>query len=76
MCYFTFRFRSHKVVTDICLTHLNHSYSDVPGDDALGCTRRWLASWPLNNEIFFTGDGNRNSGIALMKTYCSFSLAA
>lgn len=53
MCYFTFRFRSHKVVTAICLPHLNPSYSDVLGDDALGCARPWLPSWPLN-KIFLT----------------------
>lgn len=75
MCYFTFRFRSHKVVTAICLTHLNPSYSDVLGDDALGCTRPWLPSWPLNKR-FLTGDGNGGGGITLVETLRSFSLAA
>lgn len=76
MRYFTFHFRSHKVVTAICLIHLNHSYSDVWGNDALGCTLRGLLFCPLNNEILLNGDSNSNRGIALMKTYCSFSLAA
>lgn len=56
MCYFTFCFRLHKVVTAICLNHLNHHYSDVLVDDTLGCT---LCCWLLNNKIFLTGDSNR-----------------
>lgn len=58
MCYFTFSFRLHKVVTAICLTHLNHHYSDVLGDDTLGCTQCCLPSWLLNNKIFLTRDSN------------------
>lgn len=58
MCYFTFCFRLHKVVTAICLTHLNHHYSDVLGDDTLGCTQCCLPSWLLNNKIFLTRDSN------------------
>lgn len=58
MCYFTFCFRLHKVVTAICLNHLNHHYSDVLGDDTLGRALCRLPSWLLNNKILLTGDGN------------------
>lgn len=39
MCYFTSGCGLHRVVTAICPTHLNHHYSDVAGDDVLGCAR-------------------------------------
>lgn len=58
MCYFTFCFRLRKVVTAICLTHLNHHYSDVLGDDTLGCTQCCLPYWLLNNKIFLARDSN------------------
>lgn len=58
MCYFTFSFRLHKVVTAICLTHLNHHYSDVLGDDTLGCTQCCLPFWLLNNKIFLARDSS------------------
>lgn len=58
MCYFTFCFRLHKVVTAICLTHLKHHYSDVLGDDTLGCSQCCLPSWLLNNKIFLARDSN------------------
>lgn len=58
MCYFTFCFRLHKVVTAICLAHLNHHYSDVLGDDTLGCSQCSLPSWLLNNKMFLARDSN------------------
>lgn len=58
MCYFTFCFRLCKVVTAICLTHLNCHYSDVLGHDILGCTPCCLPSWLQNNKVFLAGDSN------------------
>lgn len=58
MCYFTFCFRLHKVVTAICLTHLNCHYSDILRDDILGCTQCCLPSWVLNNKVSLAGDSN------------------
>lgn len=58
MCYFTFCFRLHKVVTAIYLTHLNHHYSDILGDDTLGCSQCGLPSWLLNNKISLARDSN------------------
>lgn len=58
MCYFTFCFRLHKVVTAICLTHLNCHYSDVLGDDILGCTQCRSPSWLQNNKVFLARDSN------------------
>lgn len=69
MCYFTFCFRLHKVVTAICLTHLNCHYSDVLGDDTLGCTQCCLPSLLLNNKIFLTRDSN--TAVILLKAYRS-----
>jgi len=58
MCYFTFYFRFHKVVTAICLTRLNHHNSDVLGDDTLSCTQCGWSSWFVNNKIFLVRDSN------------------